>query len=138
MADPLISVQTLYSATGESVGVYIPAELWAEAEAEVLPGLQAAQERLYGPKPQAEPMQDWELLVANWDFKYPVDMQVSCGQCGASTLNWQEDEPRRFRLKAASLGGLVVFECQSCKARVSKRHFKDGVTTETTPRREGS
>lgn len=132
MSDPSNGVQTLYSGSGERAGVYIPADLWAEVEADVLPYLQAGLERLHGPKHQAEPMQDWELLVNNWDFQYPVDREVVCAHCGSSTPNWQEDAPRKFRLKAASLGGLVVFECRGCRARVSKRHFKDGVKMETT------
>jgi hypothetical protein len=133
MTDPQSSVQILYSGSGERVGVYIPADVWAEVEADVLPCLQKAHKRLQGPKHQAEPMQDWELLVNNWDFRYPVDREVVCGQCGSSTSNWEEDEPRKFRLKAASLGGLVVFECQKCRSRVTKRHFKDTVKMETTP-----
>ncbi|MFP4257718.1 MAG: hypothetical protein ACLFRE_01845 [Desulfovermiculus sp.] len=133
MADPRSGVQTLYSGSGDEVGVYIPADVWAEVKSEVLPCLQKAQKRLQGMKHQAEPIQDWELLVSNWDFRYPVNREVVCGQCGSSTSNWEEDDPRKFRLKAASLGGLVVFECQKCRSRVTKRHFKDTMKMETTP-----
>jgi hypothetical protein len=105
-------------------------------EADVLPYLHAAQEKLDKPQTRAEPLRDWDLLAANWDFRYPLDLHVHCSQCGNSTLNWQKDEPRKFRLKAASLGGLVAFECCSCKARVTKRHFKDGVKTEAIPWQE--
>ncbi|MFW5970809.1 MAG: hypothetical protein ACOCQT_01790 [Desulfovermiculus sp.] len=133
MADPRSGVQTLYSGSGDEVGVYIPADVWAEVKSEVLPCLQKAHKRLQGAKHQAEPMQDWELLVSNWDFRYPVNREVVCGQCGSSTSNWEEDDPRKFRLKAASLGGLVVFECQKCRSRVTKRHFKDTMKMETTP-----
>ena len=134
MADPTSGVQTLYALSGQRSGVYIPEDLWAEVENEVLPALQAAYKRLHGePEKKKEPLRDWDLLVANWDFQYPVEVGVTCGQCGCSSHNWQEDEPRKFLLKAASLGGLVVFECQACHARVSKRHFKDGITVETTP-----
>ena len=138
MADPSSGVQTLYSGSGERVGVYIPADLWAEVEAEVIPVLQVGYERLHGRQETFEPLQDWDLLVAHWDFPYPVDMGVSCGQCGSSTENWKEDTPRTFRLKAASLGGLVVFECLACHSRVSKRHFKDGIKSETSPNRSRS
>lgn len=134
MADPSNGVQTLFSGTGQTVGVFIPSRLWAEVEADVLPYVHRAWERLQGPQEMAEPRDDWDLLVANWDFNYPVEMQVDCGHCGQSTPNWQEDVPRRFRLKAASLGGLVAFECQACKSRVTKRYFKDQVKVETTPR----
>jgi hypothetical protein len=133
MTDTSTSVQTLYSSSGERVGIYIPAELWSEVESDVLPYLQAALEKLTKPPAKPEPLKDWDLLAVNWDFGYPLDMHVHCSQCGNTTLNWQQDEPRKFRLKAASLGGLVAFECCSCKARVTKRHFKDGVTMETSP-----
>ena len=134
MADPSSCVQTLCSGGGEKAGVFIPFELWSEVEAEVLPLVQRVWERKYGGQEQAEPIGDWDMLVNNWDFTYPVEMDLSCGHCGQSTPNWREDVPRKFRLKAASLGGLVAFECQACRSRVTKRHFKDGIRVETTPR----
>ncbi|MFW6177785.1 MAG: hypothetical protein ACOC43_05400, partial [Desulfohalobiaceae bacterium] len=74
-----------------------------------------------------EPLQDWELLLQHWDFKYPVSKEVSCEICGNQTQDWQKDSPRKFLLKAASLGGLVSFECLNCQARIIKKHFKDYV-----------
>ena len=135
MADASNCVQVLRTGAGERAGVYIPMEIWKEAEAEVMPLLQAAYLRVYGAQEAAEPLQDWELLVANWDFAYPVDTHVHCGQCGNVTLNWQEDEPRKFRLKAAGLGGLVAFACCVCGAKIVKRHFKDEIKMETVARK---
>ncbi|MBS3778884.1 MAG: hypothetical protein KGY41_00670 [Desulfovermiculus sp.] len=138
MADPRSGVQTLSSGTGQAVGVFIPIELWTEVQAEVLPLLQVAWERLHGGQQKvepAEPIDDWKLLLDHWDFKYPVERKVACGHCGQTTDNWQEDLPRKFVLKSASLGGLVTFECQVCQSRVIKRHFKDGIKEETTPRK---
>lgn len=137
MTDHNDGVQVLYSLAGDAVGVYIAQALWSEVEQEVQPLLRAARSRMLGEQEPVEPLQDWQLLVANWDFKYPVDTKVVCGECGLSTQDWQADEPRKFRLKAANLGGLVVFACQGCGARVSKRHFKDGIKMETTPQKKG-
>ena len=85
------------------------------------------------PEQLPEPLADWATLQEFWDFPYPVDTDVVCGQCGSSTSDWQRDEPRKFRLVACNLGGLVRFECQACKARIMKRHFKDKITAETRP-----
>jgi len=136
MADPRSGVQTLSSGTGQTVGIFIPLELWTEVQADVLPLLQVAWERLQGGQQKAEPAEpidDWKLLLDHWDFKYPVERNVTCGHCGQATNNWQEDLPRKFVLKTAGLGGLVAFECQACQSKVIKRHFKDGIKVETTP-----
>ena len=36
---------------------------------------------------------------------------MACETCGASTEDWQADEPRKFTLAAANMGGLLAFEC---------------------------
>jgi tRNA(Ile2) C34 agmatinyltransferase TiaS len=61
---------------------------------------------------------------------------VTCGQCGQHTDDWLADEPRLFRLRTATLGGMVSFKCRQCKARIIKRHFKDKVDVETQPHHE--
>jgi len=125
----------LHDAQGEPFGVFISAALWAEVQAQVLPVLQqAAGEPDQEPKELfPEPLGDWNDLVALWDLPYPLERTVACGHCGAATDDWQADAPRLFRLKACNLGGLVSFECQQCRARVTKRHFKDGVKVQTAP-----
>jgi DNA-directed RNA polymerase subunit RPC12/RpoP len=78
-------------------------------------------------------MDDWELLKKYWDFQYAVDTDVFCENCGNTTENWEQDHPRKFYLKAASLGGLVTFQCAQCSARILKKHFKDSIKVELLP-----
>ncbi|EPR44009.1 hypothetical protein dsx2_1937 [Desulfovibrio sp. X2] len=121
----------LYDEAKRLHGVLIDPELWEKIEPlvrEHLPSSAKAEE----PEPP-EPMADWETLTAYWDFKYDPDYDVACGVCGESTTDWRADEPRKFRLVGANLGGLVTFKCQKCKAKVIKRHFKDHIKVETQP-----
>lgn len=133
-------IQDCYDREGRFLGVWIDAVLWNRVESELHPVLQRALEQGEAATGDgvSEPIGDWELLKQHWDFQYPVDASVTCGACGNSTIDWQQDSPRRFRLKAASLGGLVAFQCCACGARVSKRHFKDTIQshTEAAPRGE--
>lgn len=127
----------LFDAEGQSAGVWISPELWEAAKDELLPVLA----ELCGESPEApvaceefpEPMEDWDALKQYWDFPYPLGVDVDCGHCGAHSDDWQADSPRLFRLKAASFGGLVTFECMTCQARIMKKHFKDGLQVETRP-----
>jgi len=80
-----------------------------------------------------EPLKDLELLAQYWDFPYPMPKDVHCTLCNAHTDDWQADEPRKFRLKSATLGGLVNFQCQGCQARILKKHFKKHVDVECRP-----
>ncbi len=123
------SLVKMYTATGEFLGVFIPPELWGQIKAPV----QEAVERLTPPQAVKEPLADLELLKQHWDFQYPVDTDVQCKICGAETPDWAADDPRKFLLKAASLGGLVSYECQTCKARVKKMHFKREICVECVP-----
>ena len=121
----------LHSATGEFLGVFIAPELWTR----ICGPVQEALDRLFPAEacPCKEPLADLELLKQHWDFLYPVDTDVSCEFCGASTHDWAKDDPRKFMLKAASLGGLVSYECLSCKARIQKMHFKREIRVECKP-----
>ncbi|MCK9240871.1 hypothetical protein [Desulfocurvus sp.] len=125
----------LHDDQGQPVGVFISAALWAEVQAEVLPVLQrgAGEPDQVPEEAFPEPLGDWGDLLAYWDLPYPLDRAVTCGHCGAHSADWQADEPRLFRLKACNIGGLASFECQGCRARVTKRHFKDGVKVQTVP-----
>lgn len=120
----------LFTSTGQFLGVFIPASMWdnldKKIQASIVP-LQTMDSDL------KEPLADWEHLLRIWDFPYPVDTDVLCESCGSSTLNWQHDQPRRFTLKAASIGGLVAFECARCRSRIRKNHFKDGIEVTCTP-----
>ncbi len=127
-------VLPLYDAEGALHGILLSPELWRAAGPRLEPVLNAALAQL---EPQAafqEPLEDWESFLQYWDFKYPVEASVSCKICGASTEDWQEDPKHPFVLKSAQLGGLVVFLCKSCGAIVRKKHFKDHVCFEASPR----
>lgn len=121
-------VQELYDKKGQLQYALISAELFSKLQP-AIKKLTCAQEEPQKP----EPMKDWEALLEFWDFKYPADFDVACSCCGAATENWKEDDPRKFRLTAANLGGLVSFTCQKCKAKIIKRHFKDEIVVECVP-----
>ncbi|MDY7000449.1 MAG: hypothetical protein SVS15_01540 [Thermodesulfobacteriota bacterium] len=124
-------LKSLYDRRGRLFGVLIGPKLWSKVEDKIRPILEDALDTHVAPKP--EPLQDWQDLKSYWDFKYPVDTDVCCEVCGNETQNWEEDEPRLFKLKACNIGGLVCFECQKCKARITKRHFKSHIAVETLP-----
>lgn len=123
---------TLYDEQGHLYGVLVSPVLWEKLkeQAEALTG------RGCEPELPPEPLKAWEDLKASWDFKYPVDTDVLCSVCGASTEDWQQDDPRKFRLKAANFTGIVSFQCMQCKARILKKHFTDKITVETKPFQE--
>ncbi len=132
MSEPKYTL--LFDDQSQPLGVFINTALWDEVQDAVLPLLREACSEEPEPEPLfPEPLKDWEDLKTYWDMPYPLDSAVHCESCGTATEDWQADDPRKFRLKSASFGGLVNFECQQCKARVSKRHFKDGVQFKTVP-----
>lgn len=128
----------LYDKQGTLLGVHLSPEAWDVAREAVLahfgPGgdtAQAAEEPV-----ASEPLSEWETLKQYWDFPYPVDMDVACSECGQSTEDWSADDPRKFRLTAANLAGLVSFTCLGCRSKIIKRHFKDRIKVEVHPFRE--
>lgn len=132
MSEPKYTL--LFDDQAQSVGVHLNAALWEKVQDDVLPLLRKACNEPPAEEPVfPEPLKDWDDLAAYWDMPYPLEPSVVCEICGARTDDWQADEPRKFRLKAASFGGLVTFECLQCKARVSKNHFKDGVQFKAVP-----
>lgn len=124
-------ITALYDKQGSMFGIFISPDLWAAIHKEVEPIIDRYLETTQTPLP--EPLDDWNRLLDFWDFAYEVDMDVTCELCGNTTEDWMADHPRKFRLKAANIGGLTCFECQSCKARVSKQHFKDKITCSCIP-----
>lgn len=134
MDQPGEPILFLYDAAQQLKGVLVSPEFWERIKDQVyalLPGAVPAEE----PEPP-EPTADWETLAAYWDFGYPLGRDVTCGQCGQHTDDWLADAPRLFRLRTATLGGMVSFQCRQCKARIIKRHFKDKVDVETQPHHE--
>lgn len=133
-------VQDIYDSKGEFLGIFISPEIWDRVQGEVVPILRREMNKVedQGVQEIREPLDDWENLKKFWGFNYPVDFDVQCEICGAETTNWQEDEPRIFILKAASLSGLVSFQCCRCGAKIIKKHFKDRITVETTALRHNS
>ncbi|WP_419786201.1 hypothetical protein [Pseudodesulfovibrio sp.] len=124
-------IHELFDKDGNPIGALLSAEAWAAVRDDVLAKLGVAEQAAPPEKP--EPTRDWESLQEYWDFDYPVDTDVACDECGNSTEDWAADDPRKFRLTAANLAGLVSFQCQNCRAKVVKKHFKDTITTECTP-----
>jgi len=119
----------VFGQDGRLHAVMLSASLWEKVRHLIEPEIRAfnqASESSFVP----EPLQEWEELKQYWDFKYPVCTDVECGNCGAKTEDWEHDPERRFRLKSASFGGLVVFTCNGCGATVRKKHFKDHVCFE--------
>jgi len=130
MISHLPEVQELFDAQGQPLGALLGPEAWALVREAVLTKYAPADS---APPAIEEPLQDWRDLVQNWDFQYPVDHDVTCGECGNATNAWELDEPRKFLLTAANFGGLVTFRCQVCQAKIIKRHFKDTIKVETKP-----
>jgi hypothetical protein len=128
-------VQPLYNETGNLQGVFITATKWFECEKELESILFSQQAEHSSPRsePKAEPIKDWDSFLSYWDFNYPVEKIVKCDNCGAYTDDWTLDDPKKFRLKAANLGGMVSFLCLECQHRVTKKHFKDHICYECTP-----
>ncbi len=124
---PKADIQKLFDTEGNFIGVFLPAPIWAQI-AEIVE--QACQQE---EAPCPEPLSDWEQLCAYWDFSYPVEASVTCNLCGSSSPDWREDDPRKFLLLTASLGGLASWRCQSCAARVTKYHFKDKISYSCEP-----
>ncbi len=124
------AISYLVDAQGKPQGVVLDEELWARVRDHVLGVLErlCPSERVI-----PEPMGDYVLLEKYWDLRYELPTDVSCEVCGATTENWREDEPRKFVLRAANMGGLLAFQCEACKARITKRHFKDKVTVTCAP-----
>lgn len=124
-------INELYDKDGNLIGALLTAEAWTAVREQVHTVLGITQAPVEQERP--EPTSDWETLKEYWDFSYPVDYDVACENCGNSTEDWTADEPRLFRLSSANLAGLVAFKCMKCKAKITKRHFKDEITTECTP-----
>ncbi|WP_147819544.1 hypothetical protein [Salidesulfovibrio onnuriiensis] len=122
----------LFDKDGNLIGCLLTADAWASIKPTVLKALNIQE----APPERPEPLADWETLKEYWDFPYAVDTDVHCDNCGESTENWQQDNPRKFRLSSANLAGLVSFTCQKCHAKITKKHFKDTIKVENQPYRE--
>jgi len=118
----------LYDAKGALCCVQLSPKLWERAKHHVLKA-QEARAAVETP----EPLDAWEEFKTYWDFKYPFCADVECPHCGARCDDWEHDPARRFRLRTASLGGLLVFRCTVCGASIRKKHFKDHMVFEMTP-----
>jgi len=124
------AIRYVVDAKGKPEGVFIEEEMWQHVCQHVL----SVVEKLY-PSEDAivEPMADLQLLEKYWDLRYELPTDVACETCGAVTADWKADEPRKFMLRAANMGGLLAFQCVGCKSRITKRHFKDKVTVTCAP-----
>ncbi|ADU61031.1 MAG: hypothetical protein KUA35_11385 [Pseudodesulfovibrio sp.] len=124
-------INELFDKDGNLIGALLSAQAWTQVRHSVLVALGIPDQAK--PVERPEPLTDWETLKQYWDFAYPVDTDVHCELCGNTTDDWQADDPRKFRLTAANLAGLVSFQCAGCRAKVVKKHFKDRIKTECTP-----
>jgi len=121
--------QEIFDAQGQPLGAILGPEAWASVRDVVLQHFSAS-----AAEPEIlEPLEDWRTFVKNWDFRYPVDLDVACPLCGNESADWEHDSPRKFMLNAANMGGLVSFRCLSCQARIIKRHFYDKLKVDATP-----
>lgn len=125
----------LYDQEKNFIGIYLSPALWAKAESTLSPAIDRALGELNPSlkREDVEPMKDWETLAQYWDFQYPMPTDVHCEHCGCASQDWRLDEPRKFRLRSATIGGLVNFECQTCNSRILKKHFKKHVDVECRP-----
>jgi hypothetical protein len=130
----------LHDDKGALLGAFVSASVWERAKDALLPIIQETLSQIDPSRIQAEtkpappePMADLNLLLEYWDFTYPFTYDVACECCGATTDDWRKDDPRKFRLMAANIGGLVNYQCQGCQARVIKRHFKKHASSECRP-----
>jgi len=124
------AIRYVVDAKGKPEGVFIEEEMWQHVCQHVL----AVVEKLYPSEDTiVEPMADLQLLEKYWDLRYELPTDVACETCGASTADWKADEPCKCMLRAANMGGVLEFQCVSCKARRTKRQFKDKVTVTCTP-----
>lgn len=124
-------INELFDKDGNLIGALLSAEAWTAVRDQVNSALGI---KVVPVEPViAEPLSDWETLKEYWDFDYPVDMDVTCENCGNETQDWSADKPRLFLLSSANLAGLVAFKCVKCQAKVTKRHFKDEIQTICTP-----
>lgn len=127
--------QPIYDQDKNLLGIFLSPELWLKVRKHVSTTIDRALEELSpeSVKEVPEPIKDWELLAQYWDAQYPMPSDVACEHCGSSTQDWQKDDPRKFRLRSASIGGLVNFECTNCRSRILKKHFKKNVVVECRP-----
>ena len=125
-------ITELFDKDGNLIGCLLSADAWASFKPTAHKMLGIREQ----PQERPEPLGEWEMLKEYWDFPYPVDTDVHCELCGSSTQNWEGDAPRKFRLSSANLAGLVSFTCQQCRAKITKKHFKDSIKVETQPYRE--
>jgi hypothetical protein len=126
-------VSLLYDHDKQFVGVFLSPEIWNLVQRDLAPVLERALDTLDPsaiPKVKPEPTRDWNNLVASWDHKYLLPLDVTCQACGAHSDNWQADDPRIFRLVGANIAGLATFVCQRCGAKTVKKHFKDHMVVE--------
>ena len=124
------AIRYVVDAKGKPEGVFIEEEMWQHVCQHVL----SVVEKLYPSEDLiVEPMSDLQLLEKYWDLRYELPTDVACETCGAISADWKADEPRKFMLRAANMGGLLAFQCVSCKSRITKRHFKDKVTVTCAP-----
>lgn len=115
----------IHDSQGNMKGVMVPADIWAEIESMLA-------SRMSQPAVPKEDISGFKDLMQAWNYRYHYDPKVACSHCGASTRDWRQDEPRKFRLVSGNLSGLLVFHCAGCGATIRHKYFKDHVTVESS------
>ncbi|MCL1984862.1 MAG: hypothetical protein FWG59_00235 [Betaproteobacteria bacterium] len=119
----------LYDKKGNFYAVMLSAELWNKYRHKLEPLIEGMLEEIE-PVEKPEPLHEWDEFKQYWDFKYPYNARVECGNCGAQTEDWTTDPNKPFRFRGAQISGLAVFQCKPCSATVRKKHFKDHICFE--------
>ena len=123
----------LYDKKGNFYAVMLSAELWNKYRHRLEPLIEdllkdmrpAEMDPAQMPGLLPESLHEWDTFKQYWDFKYPYNAHVECGNCGSRTEDWTTDPNRPFRFRSAQISGLAVFQCTPCGATVRKKHFKD-------------
>ena len=123
----------LYDKNGNFHSIQLSAEAWKKG-GKPLTNLVESLFAKEAPIEAAEPVAEWETFQQYWDFEYPICADVECKTCGIKVDNWQTAPEHPFTLKSAQLGGLVVFICKGCGSIVRKKHFKDHICFEASPK----
>lgn len=117
-------IMKLYDSDGVFAGVFVPASLWSRFEGSLVPSAAKSQ--------AGDDLTAFNELLESWSFAYPYDPAVSCPACGSATGDWRSDPAHPFRLSSASLGGLLVFQCEKCGATIRHKYFRRHVAKEYT------
>ena len=118
---PPDKVLKIFDASGNFIGVFIPAEQWEKISGAAPPN---------APDEHSHDLAGFNELMESWTFSYPYDPSVICPVCGNASTDWREDADMPFILSSANMGGLLVFRCNKCDATIRHKYYKNKVVKE--------